>query len=91
MTVNFKDTLMVHMTLYCDGSHYEIERGDSACSVRNLRLIAKSISVSTDYLINGEGIMDCDCPELNKEIKNLNYGQKKKIAGVIRAFYGGIQ
>lgn len=70
---------------------YEIERGETACSMRNIYWICKHLSLSASYLMEGEGAKDCDCPELNEEIKKLDYGQKKKIAGVIRAFYGGIQ
>ena len=68
---------------------YEIERGDTACSMRNIYWICKHLSLSASYLMEGEGVKDCDCPELNEELKKLDYGEKKKIAGVIRAFYGG--
>ncbi len=68
---------------------YGIERGDTACTVRNLYWISKILSVPMGYLIEGDSVMDCDCPELFFEIDKLDYGEKKRMAGVIRAFYGG--
>ena len=68
---------------------YEIERGATACSMRNLYWICEHLSLSASYFLEGDRAMDCDCPELDEELKKLDYGEKKRIAGVIRAFYGG--
>ena len=66
---------------------YEIERGDTACSVRNAYWISEYLSVPVSYLLDGEKAVKCDCPELNEVIEKLDYGEKKRMAGVIRAFY----
>ena len=66
---------------------YDIESGRIACTMRNLHWLSKVFCVPIGYLIYGDRAKECECLELEKLIKDLDYGEQMRWVSAIQGFY----
>ena len=66
---------------------YEVERGKKGISAQTVVRLAKTLSVSCDYLLIGEEVMVTDSLGNNDIKKQFNKRQKELVDEVVRLIY----
>ncbi len=61
----------------------QVEYGNKALSIYNLSAVAKTLNVSTDYLLNG-GTKQSRCENINLLLDSLSKGQLDYVEQMIR-------